>query len=57
MMQHNRGWGSRPVDGRDWGTSYGYEKSVLDDLLAQFKEASLLEGVFDFMISDVLCCR
>jgi hypothetical protein len=56
-MQHNRGWGSRPVDGRDWGTSYGYEKSVLDDLLAQFKEASLLEGVFDFMISDVLCCR
>lgn len=54
-------WGSRPVFGRDWGTSAMYNRALIDVMIAQFEEAcdgthdSFEAGslVFDFETKEV----
>jgi hypothetical protein len=44
VISEDRGWGSRPVEGKDWGSSLRCEVSVLTELTARFEESCRLEG-------------
>jgi hypothetical protein len=43
-MSQDRGWGSRPLDGRDWGASASCSNSVLRELMLRFEHALEMEG-------------
>ena len=40
----DRGWGSRPVDGRDWGSSESCEPSVIEELRRRFEQSRFEAG-------------
>jgi hypothetical protein len=43
-MKQDEGWGSCPVQGRDWGNSYTCDEPVIDALVAQFEESGRRAG-------------
>jgi hypothetical protein len=45
-VAQDRGWGSRPIGGRDWGTSTVCEDETLIDLMAQFERSLEFNGSF-----------
>lgn len=38
-MSQRRDWGSRPIDGRDWGGSAVYDEYLMAELIQRFEEA------------------
>jgi hypothetical protein len=53
LVNQDRGWGSRPIDGRDWGTSLVYDETLMGQLMFQFVTSCGVDGMF-WCISDVL---
>jgi serine/threonine protein kinase len=47
LMKQDEGWGSRPVQGRDWGNSCTCDLNVIDALLSDFEESGRRAGVRD----------
>jgi hypothetical protein len=45
LMTKDRGWGSRPIIGRDWGSSDVCDDTTLNELVAQFNIALNMEGM------------
>lgn len=45
-MVKDRGWGSRPIDGRDWGTSLSCENAMLHELTIRFERCLEMNGTF-----------
>lgn len=43
-MKQDDGWGSRPVQGRDWGNSYTCNEMVIDTLVAEFEDSGRRAG-------------
>jgi len=51
-MNENRGWGSRPVAGRDWGGSTVYNE--MGELMSRFRDACIADGT---LLSPTRCDR
>ena len=47
QIKPDEGWGSRPIPGKDWGTSTLCEDAIVDELLERVEEACRLAGVRD----------
>ena len=43
-MAKDRGWGSRPIGGQDWGTSASCESTALNELIIRFERSLSLNG-------------
>ena len=46
MKPPEEGWGSCPIDGRDWGTSQRTEKTVIDELTMKFEQSRADSGKY-----------
>lgn len=45
-MTKDRGWGSRPIVGRDWGNSEQCEYAIIQELVARLELYVDMEGMF-----------
>jgi hypothetical protein len=44
MKPQDQGWGSRPVQGRDWGTSEPGDPAMIESLSGRFEESCVAAG-------------
>ena len=51
-MAKDRGWGSRPIGGKDWGTSVSCENTTLHELIARFERSLAMNGMFVLSFID-----
>jgi hypothetical protein len=49
-MSQDRGWGYRPVDGKDWGCSLLCDTTVQHELIARLEHALKMEGMLLFVV-------
>jgi hypothetical protein len=46
LMTKERGWGSRPILGKDWGISISCESTALNKLIMRFERSIAMNGTF-----------
>ncbi len=56
LMAKDRGWGSRPIDGRDWGTSLSCENATLHELINRFERCLEMNGTFPRYVDESREC-
>lgn len=49
LMAKDRGWGSRPIGGKDWGTSVSCDNATLKELIVRFECSLAMNGMFTFL--------
>ena len=48
MKPPEQGWGSCPVDGRDWGTTESCNEAIIKMLFQRFQSAQSAAGKFSY---------
>jgi hypothetical protein len=52
LMVKDRGWGSRPIEGQDWGTSVSCENTTINELIIRFERSLAKNGTFVLYFID-----
>ena len=53
LMSQDRGWGCRPVSGKDWGLSVPCDVAIQRELMARLELALSMEGPYLCIISCI----
>lgn len=56
MKPQDLGWGSCPVDGRDWGSSAQCDPNILEDMLRRLEQMRVEAGESSLTISYLRVC-